>query len=229
MRLKKSRAVRYSSRPTRRSAEASRLLSCGCAHYRVQPGTARQLIATRLPEQVATRSAAPKDCFAPSYPMDDFAITGSEELAHAGSPGGIPRAPTLRRTTSRLVTRWDSSRSAAPKGCLTLGHPGRVTESPISPKGYREPSRPEGLPSCRCWQLSWSFLPLRRLSSGESTPPRLASPGTFRPQGFSPSRRITPRLNARPCFMPETPMGFRSPGGFPHRQVHRLVAAGLPS
>jgi hypothetical protein len=51
-------------------------------------------------------------------------------------------------------------------------------------------------------------LPLRRLSSGESTPPRLASPGTFRPQGFTPSRRLSPRPNARPCFVPETPMGF---------------------
>jgi len=67
------------------------------------------------------------------------------------------------------------------------------------------------------------------MSPGESTPPRLASPGTFRPQGFAPSRRFSPRLNARPYFMPETPMGFRSPGAFPHRQVHRLVAAGLPS
>jgi hypothetical protein len=154
-RLRKSRAVRYSSRPTCRSAEASRLLSCGCAHYRVQPDTARQPAATQLPR--------------------------------------------------------------------------KATASPTAPRDIRELSHPEGPPSCCCWQLSWSFLPLRRLSSGESTPPRLASPGTFRPQGFAPSRRIPPRLNARPCFMPETPMGFRSPGGFPHRQVHRLVAAGLPS
>jgi hypothetical protein len=130
-RLRKSRAVRYSGRPTRRSAEASRLLSCGCAHYRVQPDTARQLTTTQPPRGATERS-----------------------------------------------------------------------------------QHPEGCQGCRCWQLSWSFLPLRRLSPGESTPPRFASPGTFRPQGFAPSRRLTPRPNARPCFMPETPMGFFALQGF---------------
>lgn len=60
MRLKKSRAVRCSNRPTCRSAEASRLLSCGCAHYRVQPDTARQRTATQPPRRVTQRSVAPK-------------------------------------------------------------------------------------------------------------------------------------------------------------------------
>jgi hypothetical protein len=78
-------------------------------------------------------------------------------------------------------------------------------------------------------QLSWSSSPLRRISSSESTSPRFTSPGTFRPQGFSPSRRFAPRLNARPCFMPETPMGFHSPGTFPHNQALQLIAARLPS
>lgn len=63
------------------------------------------------------------------------------------------------------------------------------------------------------------FLPLRRLSPSESTPRRFATPTTFRPQGFSPSRRLAPRSDARPCFMPVTPMGFRSPGVFPRCQV----------
>ena len=67
--------------------------------------------------------------------------------------------------------------------------------------------------------LSWSFLPLRRLSPSESTPRRLATPTTFRPQGFSPSRRLSPRSNARPCFIPVTSMGFHSPGVFPRCQV----------
>jgi hypothetical protein len=56
------------------------------------------------------------------------------------------------------------------------------------------------------------FLPLRRMSPSESTPRRLATPTTFRPQGFSPSRRIPPRSDARPCFMPVTPMGFALQG-----------------
>jgi hypothetical protein len=74
-------------------------------------------------------------------------------------------------------------------------------------------------------QLSWSFLPLRRLSLSESTPPRFAWPGTFRPQGFPPSRRITPRSDVQPYFRLVTSMGFCSSGVFPHCQVpltHRL-------
>jgi hypothetical protein len=73
------------------------------------------------------------------------------------------------------------------------------------------------------------FLPLRRMSPSESTPRRLATPATFRPQGFSPSRRIPPRSDARPCFMPVTPMGFRSSGVSPRCQVPQLVAPELPS
>jgi len=78
-------------------------------------------------------------------------------------------------------------------------------------------------------QLSWSSSPLRRIGSSESTSPRLASPGTFRPQGFAPSRRFPPRSNARPCFMPVTSLGFCSPGVFPHNQVRSASAEGLPS
>jgi hypothetical protein len=49
------------------------------------------------------------------------------------------------------------------------------------------------------------------------------------PQGFTPSRQLAPRLSARPCFMPETPMGFRSPGIFPRNQVRTASTAGIPS
>jgi hypothetical protein len=112
-------ADRYSSRPTGRSAEAKQLLSCGCAHYRVQPNVARR----------------PRNC------------------------------------------------------CLSEEGQKRLNQ-----------------------RLSWSFFPLRRLSPSESTPRRLATPTTFRPQGFAPSRRLSPRSNARPCFMPVTSMGFALQG-----------------
>jgi hypothetical protein len=78
-------------------------------------------------------------------------------------------------------------------------------------------------------QLSWSSVPLRRLSPSESTYPRFTSPGTFRPQSFALSRRIAPRSDARPYFMPVTPMGFCSPRVFPHNQVRQLITHGLPS
>ena len=59
------------------------------------------------------------------------------------------------------------------------------------------------------------FLSLRRLSPSESTPRRFATPTTFRPQGFAPSRRLPPRSDARPCFMSVTPMGFQPFRDFP--------------
>jgi hypothetical protein len=65
------------------------------------------------------------------------------------------------------------------------------------------------------WLLSWSSAPLRRLSTSESTPPRFATPGTFRPQGFSPSRRVTPRPHLQPYFRLVTPLGFALSRGFP--------------
>jgi hypothetical protein len=99
----------------------------------------------------------------------------------------------------------DSSHAVAP---TTGFNPTRPANSLVR----RPPRGANGNTAHR--QLSWSSFPLRRLSSGESTPPRLASPGTFRPQGFTPSRRLAPRPNVRPCFMPETPMGFSTLQGF---------------
>jgi len=115
---KEPHAVRYFSQSARCSAETKQLLSCGCAHYRVQPNVARQ-----------------------------------------------PRRPP------------------APKS--------------------RRPARSATL---------MEFLPLRRLSPSESTSRRDATPTTFRPQGFSPSRRFAPHSDVRPCFMPVTPMGFALQG-----------------
>jgi len=72
-------------------------------------------------------------------------------------------------------------------------------------------------------------LPLRRLSPRESTPPRFASPGTFRPQGFSPSRRFTPRQDLPALFQTGNALGVRPSGVFPRCQVPRLLAVKLPS
>jgi hypothetical protein len=103
--------------------------------------------------------------------------------------------------------------------------------TPASPRSLEETAwirRGKTLDHWAFRQLSWSSSPLRRMNSGESTSPRLASPGRFRPQGFSPSRRIAPRPSARPCFIPVTPMGFCSPGIFPHSQVRRLPPSDYP-
>jgi hypothetical protein len=132
-------------------------------------------------------------------------ICDSESHARFGIPATCP--PIGRSLTTPLM-RLRPLQGPTRHGPPTHGHS-------AAPRGHRAfPTSPKGCRGCRCWQLSWSFLPLRRLSPGESTPPRLASPGTFRPQGFTPSRRLPPRLNARPCFMPETSMGFFALQGF---------------
>lgn len=83
-------------------------------------------------------------------------------------------------------------------------------------------------------RLPWSPLPLRRLSPGESTYPRFTSPGTFRPQDFSPSRRFTPRRDLQPYFRLVTPVGFCPSGVYPlpgpvahHHRVTLLTFAPL--
>jgi hypothetical protein len=72
------------------------------------------------------------------------------------------------------------------------------------------------------------FGPLRRLSPGESTTSRLASPGSFRPQGFSPSRRFSPRQDLPALFHAGNALGVCPPGGFPRRQVPALVTPRSP-
>jgi hypothetical protein len=88
----------------------------------------------------------------------------------------------------------------------------------------RGDSRPAGSPATL---MEFCFPSTREPGRVHSTP--VSRPGTFHPQGFSPSRRFTPRPNVRPCFVPVTSMGFAlqgfspaarfrgsSPRNFPH-------------
>jgi hypothetical protein len=105
----------------------------------------------------------------------------------------------------------------------------------VTPTSGLYPTRPADLTTARSEEHTaaqpatlMEFFPLRRISPSESTPRRLAAPATFRPQGFTPSRRLAPRSNARPCFMPVTSMGFCPPGVFPHCQVPSARHRGIP-
>jgi hypothetical protein len=165
-------------------------------------------------------------------------------LARFGFPTDQPAAQQKLHGASRAVaptTRYNPTGSASPSsarrpsGRWALRAPPRGrhhARRQQHPRSLGETARIRRGRTLDRWAfrlLSWSSSPLRRLSSGESTAPRFTSPGTFRQQGFSPSRRLAPRLNVRPCFMPVTPMGFRSPGISPHSQVPAASAARLPS
>jgi len=54
-------------------------------------------------------------------------------------------------------------------------------------------------------------------------------PGTFRPQGFSPSRRLAPRQPARPCFVPERSWSSTPFRAFPSTGAVAPLGALLPS
>jgi hypothetical protein len=81
-----------------------------------------------------------------------------------------------------------------------------------SPPGSSPRSPPDGLSAPAPFL---GFLPLQRHQHWESTCPGLASPGTFRPRGFTPPRRFTPPSALRVCFASLTLMGFCPPGVFP--------------
>ncbi len=50
-------------------------------------------------------------------------------------------------------------------------------------------------------------VPSTNCSSESPVHPRIPLLGTFRPQGFAPSRRLTPLRALRACFIPLPPMG----------------------
>jgi hypothetical protein len=127
------------------------------------------------------------------------APSGSPADPSATSPKRSSSSPAVA-PTSGLFPTWPADLTPASSEELTAAQPATLME----------------------------FHPLRRMSSSESTPRRLAAPTTFRPQGFTPSRRLTPRSNARPCFMPVTSMGFRPSGVSPHCQVPSARHRGIP-
>jgi hypothetical protein len=88
----------------------------------------------------------------------------------------------------------------------------------LSPSEY-DPLRPSSIPSTTALL---GFLPLQRLRSWKPGRPGLASSGTFRPQGFSPSRRFPSSRTFRPCFMPVTLLGFSLQGLFPSQSLRHL-------
>lgn len=67
------------------------------------------------------------------------------------------------------------------------------------------------------------------LRSVSATRPGFASPGTFRPQGFSPSRRLSPRPDAQPFSGWKRLWGSALQGFIPAARSRRLIAEGLPS
>jgi hypothetical protein len=96
----------------------------------------------------------------------------------------------------------------APRLALLL-----VTESAhgVTPPSELDHPQTTAICSCSIAVPLMRFGPLQRSRQARSTVPGFASPGRFRPQGFTPSRRFTPSLAVRPCFMPVTLMGLSPP------------------
>lgn len=132
-------------------------------------------------------------------------INDSNETAQSGIPSDPPVTPPRRSNSSHVV---------AP---TTGFNPPWPADRANSGSEEHKPARPATL---------MEFLPLRRLSPSESTPRRIATPATFRPQGFSPSRRFPPRSGVWPYFMPVTSLGLNPSGISPRYQVPHAHRAG---
>jgi hypothetical protein len=128
-------------------------------------------------------------------------------LARPSSPLAFRRG--FNPTRSALRFSFDFPRRVAYDHATILSW-GFAPLQGIPPAARRMASRPRPLP--------WGSCPLRRHQHWESTHPGFASPGTFRPRGFSPPRRFTPPSALRVCFAPLAPMGFHPPGVFPPKK-----------
>jgi hypothetical protein len=73
------------------------------------------------------------------------------------------------------------------------------------------------------------FLPLRRISPGESTPPRFANTGYVPPSGFLTLSTACSSPGRPALFQTGGVHGVRSSGAFPRCQVPQFVIAELPS
>jgi hypothetical protein len=84
-------------------------------------------------------------------------------------------------------------------------------------------------PGGRGRQLSWSLVPLRRLSPSESTPPRFAKAGYVPSSGFLTLSTACSSLERPTLFHAGNARGVRPTGSSPHCQVSTLVAPRMPS
>jgi len=129
-----------------------------------------------------------------------------------GDPGGDrcdSNEPLADRYSSRPTGHFVETKQRLSCSCAHYRVQPNAARQPQQSLSLRRATETAGLATLV------EFVPLRRVGPSESTQRRLATPTTFRPQGFSPSRRFTPRSNARPCFMPVTPLGFLPSRGFP--------------
>jgi hypothetical protein len=99
-------------------------------------------------------------------------------------------------------------------------------QSPVHPlvrfaplQSFHRPRRPPS--PCSCSRkgraqtvdfLPWGFRPLRDIAAARPHSRAIPGPTSFRPQGFSPSRRFAPRCSLKPCFMPQPRAGFHLQG-----------------
>jgi len=82
--------------------------------------------------------------------------------------------------------------------------PGRPKPAKSSARGVRRPSWVSRVPAAHAFPKS----PVH---------PEVPPPGTFRPQGLSPSRRFAPLRAVRACLIPLTPLGHPAFKAFPSR------------
>jgi hypothetical protein len=175
-------------------------------------------------------------------PLQGFTETadrrdGRRRRPHRPHKVTLPLGAISDRRSGSLVSPPPPRRVTRPRGLPSIGR---------SRAGARDSSRRLGPLSGHSSAVpgpgitaetipSWGSSPLRRHGRAGSLNPGVASPGTFRPRGFSPPRRFAPRIASRPRG-PLPSMGFMrsTKAVFGHRAVaclhatSRCFAAGFP-
>jgi len=123
-------------------------------------------------------------------------------------------SPAINRTEPdfEVFPELSSPRSLRPHDYPLLG---------FSPSSGFDPHSPPH--ASRQRHLPWDLDPYSACGIESPLNPGLASPGTFQPQGFAPSRRITPLGALRVYFTPVALMGFHPSGVSPPKEPRHLT------
>jgi hypothetical protein len=200
----------------RRSGWASELASRGepdrSAHHRSRFGSVHGLV---------PMSSRPKAGDGRASSVELRRSVGANRLATPAPDWGATRVATRHRSPSRglVVPTWELSPRERDGNDQAPSH---RADPKVALRG--EPTEVGFLEQDTQREHDDTSHGVRFLSARKTTV--IVAPacltGTFRPQGFSPSRRFDPTGVAWLCFAPLPPIGFRPSELFPPNQPQRL-------
>jgi hypothetical protein len=160
----------------------------------------------------------------------DSRFSGPMNLVNrVAAPFGLPSTDPFRNRHCKQSWNRNAFLAVAPTSGFNPTWPAKHTvpfvELPTRAAPKTDPQKNRS-PGTEAGNSHGVLCPYDVRARASSLHPGLPTPGTFRPQGFSPSRRFPPRSDVQPCFMPVTPLGFYPSGTSPRCQVPNARRAG---